>query len=248
MNVDLWICSLPRDYQWLDYCLRSIEKYFTGWRRIHVAIPPRVCRPANWANHGRIDWHAELLGFRSGYVCQQLTKMLAFQECDADYLCFVDSDHVCVTPTDVAHYFDAGRPQIWARTFADVRRLPDGTEGVTAAAAKWQQPAEAALGFPCPWFTLEFLPIVYHRETLRRCAEHVQQIHGKPLVDYGREVKHPGFGEFLVLGNWIICRDPDQYSIRHLLPGQSIEYRFFGHSPYVPISAERRRWLEELLS
>lgn len=249
MNVDVWICSLPRDFQWLDFCLRSLAKFFTGWRQIHIALPAGVAKPAAWAECSLIDWHVERSGFRSGYVCQQLTKMLAYEETDADFLCFVDSDHVCVQHTDIAYYFDGDRPQIWARTFDAVRRLPSGTVGVTREAARWQRPSEEALGFACPWFALEYLPIIYHRETLRRCAEHVYQVHGQSLLDYGRNVKHPGFAEFVAVGNWIICRDPDRYSIRHLLPGQAVpEYRFYGHSPYVPISRDKRRWLEELLA
>src|SRR5689334_17742135 len=97
MTNDLMIMSFPRDYEWLRYNLRSIEKHVTGYRHIHVVIPRGAPHPTDIPSLP-ITFHDEQQGVKIGYVRHQVTKLSAHEYTDADLITFIDSDHFCFEP------------------------------------------------------------------------------------------------------------------------------------------------------
>ena len=246
LTTDIWIVTFPRDYEWLGYCLRSIKKFTTGYRQLHIAKPPQAPLP-EVPKGLEICWHDDAPGFRDGYIGQQITKMRAYQHTDAECIAFIDSDHVCVEPTDMGYYFDGGCPQLWCRSFEQISQIPeDPKAGVTRVACRWQPIVEKCLRFPCPWFTLEFLPLIFYRGTLARLCEYIEDVQARSLEDYARHQPWREFSEFITMGNWVMRREQDRYSVRRTISGPET-FRFHGHSPYVPIPAKTRAFLEDVL-
>ena len=252
--VDVWIVSFERDYEWLRFCIRGIAKYFTGWRTLHIALPPSAPDPGVCLPFVR---HDEAPGFKDGYICQQVTKLRAYRETDAEWIAFLDSDHVAFELVDVADYFDGDRAQLWWRTWEEVAALPsvaEGGQGVTREAGRWREIACRALGRWPDRFTLEFLPMIFHRRTLELACTKVAETHTTlmqsptplTLEDFARIQPWREFSEFILLGNaaWLWHRD--RYSWRHV--DGPIDYRFRGFSPYNGVSAEDRAWCEGVLS
>lgn len=243
MTVDIHIVSFPRDYPWLNYCLRSIRKFVTGYRQIHLTLPPDAPRPQNITD---IVVHADSPNVRHGYNRHQVAKLRACQHTDADFIMFIDSDHFCVKPTPVEHYFDGDKPQLWRRTFDSLLHLPPEVTGITKAAFKWKAPVEHALGFSCPWFTLEFLPIVHHRGVLLECLAYMENLHGQSIEDYSNTLSNIGIGDFLVMGSYALAKHPEHYSIREARP--DYEFRFHGHAPYHGLPAHIAKHFDEILA
>jgi hypothetical protein len=245
--VDIWIVSFQRDYEWLRFCVRGIAKYFTGWRVLHIALPPDAPDPGVCLPFVR---HAEAPGFADGYIGQQVTKLRAYRETNAEWIAFLDSDHVAFKPVDVADYFDAGRPQLWWRSWGDVARLPSSTtgeQGVTCEAERWRKIAERALGWDPPLFTLEFLPMIFHRDTLAACCEQVWFAHAIELEQFSQRQPWREFSEFVMLGNMAFEHHSSAYSWRRVSASDVIDYRFRGFSPYSGVTAQDRAWCEDVL-
>ena len=246
MTIDIFIASIPRDYTFLHYCIRSIKKYVTGYRKIHVVIPPwaHPTRPKDLALP--VEWHTEVSGVGLGYITKQATVIRAYSYTDAEYIMFLACDHIARESVDIVRdYFEDGKPQLWYRTFDAVRRLSPDAIGINSMAAKWQMPAMNALGFECPYFTLEFQPIVHHRSTVLGAAARMEQVTRRSVEAYANSLMYPGFGEYLVLGNYAMLRNSALYTMKESDP--SYRYKFYGYLSYDGVSQELRDDFEELL-
>ena len=84
VSCDIMIRSYWRDFAWLEYCLRSIERYCTGFRAVIVAIPkksvPWLRRHRPLPSHVRLvvcpDYDDDYLGQRSSSPVTELTSAL----------------------------------------------------------------------------------------------------------------------------------------------------------------------------
>jgi hypothetical protein len=216
MTLDFFIVSFPRDYEWLDYCLRSIRKFVSGYRRIYVALPSSGPKPRCSLTGCTLIPEVPM---RVGYVGQQITKMRAYRYSNADYIAFVDSDHFCKEPVDLqAEYLDNGLPLVRCRPWAELQ---------DPSWCRWRPLCEDALGFECPWFALELLPNVWHRDTLQSCCDQIEKLHGMSLEDYADKLS-VGFSEFIALGNYALKYEPTRY-VKAPPPSK---FYFHGHAPY----------------
>lgn len=107
-TCDIFIKTWPRDYDWLRYCLRSIDKFASGFRRIVVVAPdmaiPQSCRKMEWI--GEADREP-------GYLWQQRVKLYADEKSDADYILFMDSDCIFTRPVEPNTFMRGGKVK-WA--------------------------------------------------------------------------------------------------------------------------------------
>jgi hypothetical protein len=243
MTTDIFICSFPRDIEWLRYCLLSIHKFFTGHRQIHIAWPAAAPKPDFLTTE---IVHAEPAGVTHGYSRHQVAKMRACQYSDADFVMFLDSDHFCLRPTDLSYFFDGDKPQLWARPFSVIAEVPLTCDGVNKLAMKWKPRIEHALGFEAPHFTLEFLPVIHPRHVLVECAAHIERLHGKRLEAYANTLHWEGFGDYMVMGAYALKFHPELYSIREIQP--DYKWAFAGHSPYKGFPPEIKAQFEAALS
>jgi len=140
---DIFIKSYPGDYEWLKYCLRSIDKLATGFRRI-VLIVPQVneawmCQPG-MGNLLSIPLNAPLnvkdvREPENGYLFQQVCKLNADKYTDADFVLFMDSDCVFTRPVTPETFMRNGKP-IWLMTPLDKARR-DQREAWVPVMTKW---------------------------------------------------------------------------------------------------------------
>jgi hypothetical protein len=123
MTCSIFIKSFPKDFGWLNYCLKSIHRFATGFDEIVVVIPEgsdlsltqervvKVQEPgpsaSSFVEHG------------AGYAFQQVVKMNADKYCQSDFILHMDSDTIFthpVTPKDLMVLNGFNENPLWLMT------------------------------------------------------------------------------------------------------------------------------------
>jgi len=204
MTLDLFIRTYPRDFQWLNYALKSIRKYVTGYRNIIVCSPD-----ISGLQHLTAEKVFRCDDLPDGYVGQQYTKLNAWHYTDADFITYWDSDVVATEPIDA-----------WEEYFAD---LPTGEPGepdlapiiwktkyasLCDNARIWQPVVEKWLGFKPEYEYMRRMPLTYNRDTVQECWSYLG---GLRLGEYMRQAPHREFTEFNILGAYAATYQPEGY-------------------------------------
>lgn len=104
---DIFIKTHKQDADWLKWCIKSIERFATGFRKtIIVGDTDAPDFIPEW-----IEWRRED-ELKPGYLFQQSVKLRAYQYTDAKYILFLDSDCVFVRPVSPSDFIQDGKP-IW---------------------------------------------------------------------------------------------------------------------------------------
>lgn len=109
MICDIFIKSYAADVPWLQYCLRSIQKFATGFRIIHLVVPDtRKWWDGSYTINNLHVTEAEEYG-NDGYLSQQVFKLYADTISDAEFILHIDSDTVFTRPVTPETYFTNGK-------------------------------------------------------------------------------------------------------------------------------------------
>lgn len=195
MRTQIFIVSYSKDAPWLEYCLRSINKFATGFSGTTVLVPKQdvgsmkpICD-----RHGASLETDNRAAPPLGFLDHMVQKCYADQWCpEADYILHTDSDCVfteLVTPDD---YLVAGnKPVLLIEEFA---RLPQ---------SHWKMATDNAMKLDCKFETMRRHPAVHYRDVYADLRAHISRVQGKPFRDYILSLKpdYPwGFSEFVALG------------------------------------------------
>lgn len=188
MQVSIFIKSYRNDFKWLKYCLRSINKFYTGWDEIVIAVPERDRREIeSWGlTNERIVVVPE---YGEGYLYQQVAKLQAYKYCNGQFIQFVDSDIVFTEPLHVDFFFRDGHPII-LKTRYDGKRL--------GGAECWKDITEKALGYPVEFEYMRRNCLVYHRSTLELISRSYPA-----LEKYVMKQPNRAFSEFNFMGAFV---------------------------------------------
>ena len=200
--VDIFIRTYSADLKWLSYCLRSIEKYCTGFRDVIIVIPQ--------------SQHHLLTGFsltkekistcpdyKDDYLGQQITKLEADRYTDADFILFTDSDTLFTQPVTPKDFTREGKPLILKTKYEKVE-----------SAIIWKAVTEKALGFPIAFEFMRRLPFCYHSSTLNAVRNHIKERHNKDYSDYIQTQPNRAFSEFNTVGAYADKFEQDKYDFQ----------------------------------
>jgi hypothetical protein len=192
----IYIKSYPGDYEWLQYCLQSINKFVSGHNEVVLAIPREAEEPFHNSNV-RVVRVAEK---GNGYYWQMYQKLVAYRHVNAKYIIYVDSDCVFTMPFNVGELFDEdGKLKILAGDWAN------SGEGIC-----WKDPADKALGWSTKYDTMKRHPMAYHRSTLKSLKKHIEKTHNKKLSQY--VLSEDRFIEFVTAGNFALQTQSHLYA------------------------------------
>jgi hypothetical protein len=197
------------DYPWLQYCLRSIHQYATGFRKIWIVSPEH---PAGLGRDavcvsiptGTIpaEWKVMNEESSDGYLSQQIHKLYAdtITNYEADYILFGDSDTLFtrrVTPQD---FFAENKP-IWYCTPYEMTDTP------------WKSITEKFMGREVKYEFMRRHPFMVPKWLLSGLREFCWATHQLILSDYIKKQPHREFSEFNALGAyaWEFHRDKFQW-------------------------------------
>lgn len=138
---EVLIVTYWKDFPWLEYALRSMVKYFSGFQGVTIAIPGKdaaAFEPFFEKFHGntsfrmRVHYYDEIAG--KGMV-QHMVKMA---EADlivphgTKYVLHTDADGIFRMPTTPEHYFWNDKPYYLIRSWASLG-VPDPRHPVSKA-------------------------------------------------------------------------------------------------------------------
>lgn len=194
MTVDIFIRTYKNDLEWLKYCLKSINKYVTGYRNIIISIPQND-------KHLLDSWNLTIEKVASwnpttdnGYIDQQINKLLAYQTTDANYILFVDSDCIFKEPVNVQeHYFMDNIPYLMKTRYE-----------LVGDAICWKETTESIIGKPLEYEYMRRIPCLYRSETLKDLDLYVNCI---GLASRDR------LSEFNLIGAYIDLFEKEKYRI-----------------------------------
>jgi len=202
--------AYDRDLPWLKYCLASVAK-FGGKYDYAMVVADRTTGSKVLEYCSSIGFpHAvddESARIPKGYIAQQYTKLRAdlFVPNGIDYICNIDSDCLLIEKHDPSVLFEDGRPLLLYTPYADI-----------GDAVCWKAPVEAAVGHAVDNEYMRRFPLVYPRWAFEPARRHLEELHGKTLLHYLKDV--PVFSEFNYLGAW--CADHAKDSFAWKLTGR----------------------------
>jgi glycosyltransferase involved in cell wall biosynthesis len=188
MSISIFIRTYKNDLEWLQYCLKSIHKYVTGYNKIVVCIPENQ-------QHLLKDFNLHNVVtspiYKDDYLGQQVSKLMADTYCNSEYVVYVDSDCVFTEPVDLSkRMFFNGKPIVYKTLYTKV-----------GDAICWKEPTEKALNrIGVEWEYMRRMPIIYKSETIKDLRDYLELIHNRTLENHVIDRPFRQYSEFNVLG------------------------------------------------
>lgn len=203
MTTSIFIRSYRGDRFWLDYCLRSLKKFATGFKETLVVLP-KGDEPHFQSTDfrgARVLWWDDLPG--DGYMGQMHCKMHADQMLDSDFIYFVDSDCFTQGPATPSDCMSGNKPIQLLRHWEDV-----------GDAKMWKPITERAVKFTPAFEHMALIPLMYHRRTIADARTYMESTHGQSLGAYIQGVPFRSFSEFNAIGAFACRFQPHLYDWR----------------------------------
>lgn len=112
MTCSIFIRSYEKDFPWLQYCLRSLAKYATGFSEIVIAVPEGQQHALKHLTRERV---VAVHDGQPGYLCQQADKLNADRHCKGDFILHVDSDTIITKPITPETFMEGDKAR-WLMT------------------------------------------------------------------------------------------------------------------------------------
>lgn len=238
MNVEIFIVSCAKHYGWLNYCLRSIEKFATGFSGVTILVPcgqeeelaqltKDIVRPEGWLKHrcGQ-EWPEK------GMLWHMAQIMRADEWCpEADFILHTDSDCLFTDLVSPKDYFVDSKPVLMHASFDWLINTQQ------ANLIAWQRAAEAALGWKVYDETMRRHPAVHPRKLYSKARGCIEAHTKMPCDDYIKSCENgfpQTFAEFPTLGAVALKFFPADY---HWIDQQTQPFpigkiaQFWTHSP-----------------
>jgi hypothetical protein len=187
------------DFDWLVYCLRSIQKFCRGFSGVTVAVPEheRAGLDAVLKCVPDAPLRIQVRTFDEPRGKGMLNHMAMMASADqlvpegTKYVLHMDADGVFTMPTTPEHYFISGprgRPlpyylvRTWDSLTTEDPRNP-GSKCVSDC-AQWREPTEAQLGFTTEFYTMCMNTNVFPIEFYEAYRGHIERQQHQPFLKY----------------------------------------------------------------
>jgi hypothetical protein len=202
-NVEILIVTYAKDFPWLEYALKCIQRHAKGFHGVTIAIPyrdldtlinirisdvytgPCIIR-TYYEPVGKGFLNHEMMMARADELVPTGTKFVMHMDAD----CMMKMSNV---PGD---YFLNDKPMYLWRTW-DSLSSPDPrdpTQKVVSDCIMWKEPTEAQLGYPSTDYTMCRHPTVFPIGFYPAYRDYIAKTHGKSFEDYmlsGNRNTHP---------------------------------------------------------
>jgi hypothetical protein len=203
MSVDIFIKTYHEHFSHLEWCLKSIKKFASGFRNVIIVsdadgrifplslieiLPVKVIYkffPEKWPEN---SVHTP------GYLWQQIVKLKWTEYTDADAVVILDSDEMISRPITPDTFRDGyGR---WRWSFRDWKEAGD--------ADVWKKPTEEVLKFEPKYEAMVCSPFVLERKTTINFIEYLKNIHrASDLYDVFFKYDMTRFSEYNAYGSYV---------------------------------------------
>jgi hypothetical protein len=193
--MDFFIRSYARDFEWLEYCLKSIHKYYKGVPNIVLVVPTIDYQIAKKFTPYCNIIAATLPQHEDGYICQQISKLRAHTYCDSGYILYVDSDCVFTKKFDITDFMRHEKPLILKTRYE-----------LVGDAICWKPSTEVLTGLTLTHEYMRRLPLLYRRDTLINLHKQLPNL----LTD-AQHIKGRNISEFNIIGAYAEAYEPENY-------------------------------------
>ncbi len=232
MSTSIFIVTYAKDAEWLFWCLKSIQKFASGFEQVVVAFPFRDeknLRSVVMDNGAHPLLYAEH-AHPYGHIHHCLMKCTANEYVDSDHILYLDSDCIFNQKVSPDDYFVGGKPVLLIESYESLSRHPDGK-----AALCWIPGTEAALGFRPTHETMRRHPAIHSIKMLNGFRSHVESVHGVSLESFAfqQQPHRPvGFNDFNNLGSYALKFHREDYHFIDLS----------GHQELRPVDKVTQYW------
>lgn len=207
MKTTILIASWSRDLEYLKWCLKSIQKFATGFDGITLIVPNQEYE-LFWKLGVPVDIKTyERVGDSKKWQIQaQCQKCLADQHCpNADFILHMDSDCIFTEPVKPEDYFTEGKPVMLIEAYTRLGYSP------------WKAVTEAVLKQSVAYETMRRHPQVNPIGVYADLRAHIELTHKTDFESFvlSRKADFPwGFSEHNAIGAFALS-DPKWKSQYH---------------------------------
>ena len=210
-GIDILIPTYHADFIWLDFCVRSVKKFTSGFRNVIIVsdndghnvpqsildiIPVKVIYkdvPTKWPHK---------LKHRPGYLWQQILKLSWMEYTDADAVLVLDSDEMLVKDVNPSTFRDDNGRWRW----------PYRNWEYADSANMWKIPTQDVLKFEPEYEAMPFAPFILERKMTYKFVEYLKQIHGATdLFNVFFKYNMTLFSEYNAYGSFVLKFGKDVY-------------------------------------
>lgn len=246
--TEIFIVTFAKDLPWLQYCLRSVKKFCTGFTGVTLVVPSDE---KSFFKQFQLD--AKLVTFNErpgkGMVHHMAIECMADKlVSNAECVLHLDADTIFNGPTDVSQFFRNGKPIYVWRTYES---LYDQERKVNSDCVIWKERTERALGFKTDVYGMCVMPCINSMKLFPQFRQWIEQQHGMPFVDWatqGQNAFPQDWSEYSALGAFAKELMPDLYHWLNCaveaVPKEN-SYHFHSHSGLTPkIREQIEGWLK----
>lgn len=187
---DIFIRTYPGDYSWLGYCLKAIQKYARGFRKVWIISPgdnPFISSSI-FKDQSKLEWKKVNEETEDGYLAQQIHKLYAdVLAPGADYYLHIDSDVILHREIRPEAFFMNGSVA-WPFTPYSAIETP------------WQEVIEKFMGQSVTNEFMRRFPIMIPVWLYGKLREFCYHQHKRIISEYIRNQPLRAFSEFNALG------------------------------------------------
>ena len=201
-KVEILIATYHKDFPYLLYCLRSIQKFALGFSGVTISCPTQDVKalkkvikesgikPKPVIKFGE-EWESK------GMLWSEHNKCMADELCpNADYIAHFDSDCIFTRPVRPSDFFKNGKPLLRYEAYSSlVKREPN--------IVNWKIAVESCLPFQVDNEFMRGHPEVYHRGLYAETRKLIEEKTGLEFSEYVKSCKNSfpqTFAEFPTLG------------------------------------------------
>lgn len=236
MKTAIFIKSFWPDRDWLDYCLRSIQHFGSGYSETVVAAEDERFRrrvEGRGARFVKVPQHPG-----NGYLYQQVIKMRAdsYVRRGTTHIVFTDSDCFFTDSHSPKTWVINGKPRLIITSHSKVN-------------TPWQAPTQQAIGGVIEFETMRCHPSIFDVRTLQFARDVMTEHVRRPWDEW--IMRSGSFSEFNVIGNVALRYRRHLYHVvdttdkGHNLPTAKQHYT---HCPGRGLTPEIRQFMEAKLS
>lgn len=215
-KVELFVVTYGRDFRYLKYFLKSVEKYASGFYGMTILVPDEdfaeLKRVVADYYHGKIPvrlkhcyvWAGKGMLWHEAHVCR------SEKWCPkADFVAHIDPDCIFTGPTTPEDYFEDGKPILPYENFDTLIMRQPGT-------IHWKKALAKCLPFPVDNEFMRRHPEVYHIGLYEKLRQQVEEKTSMEFNNYVRSCQNEypqGFTEYPALGAVAAKYFPELYHL-----------------------------------
>lgn len=223
--TEILIVTYWKDFPWLAYCLRCIQKHCSGFSGVTLALPGRdfeklVKEVSPQVPDGPLRIRLKTFDEAPGKGMLHHMAMMASADllvpAGTKYVLLHDSDGMFKMHSTPEHFFWEDKPYYLIRTWASLgvldRRYP--VARVASDCAMWKGPTDAQLGWDTEYYTMcvntQVLPI----EFFEPYREYLEKRHRQPFVQYmtsGKNDWPQSIMDHTAMGAWALKFMPERF-------------------------------------